>query len=281
MSCIGLLHPLNYNYYLDMQTCGKKRRREEEYQRHHEPKGMKIATAIMSALRDRMVHKTPTWCFLTYFCVAVRTWESSIEEKSNLKVARKSSRACLPILPGWLLNSGLGLSMRPSEKGKLCDADQSREWVYLKRSKRTSKSFGVFLLSGSFNRQLSINISASFEYLPSGVNRGAGSLTICCSSSKILIVIPPPCKLTPLLFRLSFFGVFLLIRAGGRPESESDPGRAGDRVPSKSESPPSSSDTDSEKGKRPRASSIKEMPSDHTSDLTVYGAPCIRSGYRK
>ena len=71
--------------------------------------------------------------------------------------------------------------------------------------------------------------------------------------------------------------MFLLIRAGGRPESEIDPGRAGDRVPSKSESS-SSSDVDSENGKRPRASSIKEMPSDHTSDLTVYCAPCIRSG---
>jgi hypothetical protein len=33
-----------------------------------------------------------------------------------------------------------------------------------------------------------------------------------------------------------------------------------------------------EKGNRPRASSMSEIPSDQTSDLTVYGAPWIRSG---
>ncbi len=142
--------------------------------------------------------------------------------------------------------------------------------------KLTNKSLGVFRMSGSFSRQLSMKSSASFGYRSSGVSRGAGSFTICCRSSRMLIVIPPPCRLTPLLFRLSFFDVFLFIRAGGSPDSDIEPGRAGDRVLSNSES--ESSDVDSENGKRPKASSISEIPSDHTSDLTVYCAPCIRSG---
>ena len=77
--------------------------------------------------------------------------------------------------------------------------------------------------------------SASFGYLPSGVNRGAGSFTMCCNSSKMLMVIAPPCKLTPLLFRLSFLAVLFLlflILAGGRPDNEMEPGRAGESVPS-------------------------------------------------
>lgn len=76
----------------------------------------------------------------------------------------------------------------------------------------TKRSFGVHLASGSFNRQHSTNASAILGNLPSPqgplFNLGAGSFTICCSSSKMLIVIPLPCKLTPLLFLLSFF--FLL-----------------------------------------------------------------------
>ena len=36
---------------------------------------------------------------------------------------------------------------------------------------------------------------------------------------------------------------------------------------------------ESENGKRPRASSMRDTPSDQTSDLIVYGAPWIRSGY--
>jgi hypothetical protein len=55
------------------------------------------------------------------------------------------------------------------------------------------------------------------------------------------------------------------------------PGRLGDNVPSKSERS-ESSDEDSAKGNLPNASSISEMPVDHTSDLTVYWAPWIRSG---
>lgn len=137
----------------------------------------------------------------------------------------------------------------------------------------TSRSFGVFLISGSFNKQLSTKLSASGGNLPSGVNLGAGSLTICCNSSKMLIVIPPPCRLTPLLFLLSFFA--LSFRDLGKDNAAIDPiepGRAGDRVLSKSDRS-ESSDSDSENGKRPKASSMREMPSDHTSDLTVYCAP--------
>lgn len=150
----------------------------------------------------------------------------------------------------------------------------------------TNNSLGVFLNSGSFNKQLSTKSSAIFGNLPSGVNLGAGSFTICCSNSNMLIVIPPPCKLTPLLFLLSFFlcataaAEFLdPAPPAGTPKCkpEMEPGRAGESVPSRSES--SSSSSDSEKGKRPRASSISEMPRDQTSDLTVYWAPWIRSGY--
>ena len=61
-----------------------------------------------------------------------------------------------------------------------------------------------------------------------------------------------------------------------------DPGRSGWRVPSRSErSESSESSVLLEKGKRPRASSMREMPRDQTSDLTVYCAPCIRSGYER
>lgn len=142
--------------------------------------------------------------------------------------------------------------------------------------RRTRRSFGVCLSSGSFNKHPSTKFSAIFGNLPSGVNLGAGSFTICCSSSKILMVIAPPCKLTPLLFRLFFFASFSLSFfdaldfGGGRPRGW---GLDGERVPSKSERSESSSDTESEKGKRPRASSMREMPRDQTSDLTVYCAP--------
>ena len=84
---------------------------------------------------------------------------------------------------------------------------------------------------------------------------------------------PPPCKLTPLDFRRSFFAFLSLsLMTGGKVMV------LGERVPSKSEKSESSG-SDSEKGKRPSASSINEIPSDQTSDLTVYWAPCIRSGY--
>ena len=91
----------------------------------------------------------------------------------------------------------------------------------------------------------------------------------------MLMVMPPPCRLTPLLFRrlrllsllLSFF-------------FSSGTGREGESVPSNSDRSESSSEADSEKGNRPRASSMSEIPRDHTSDLTVYCAPCIRSGYK-
>lgn len=147
----------------------------------------------------------------------------------------------------------------------------------------TKRSFGVLLVSGSLYKQLSTKSSASEGNRPSGVNLGAGSFTICCNSSKILIVIPPPCKLTPLLFRFFFLSAFslsslVLIVDRGKPAS--GPGREGERVPSKSERS-ESSDEESAKGNRPRASSMREMPRDQTSDLTVYCAPCIRSGYMR
>ena len=63
---------------------------------------------------------------------------------------------------------------------------------------------------------------------------------------------PPPPKLTP-----SFaFGRFGSVASGSK----------------------SISSGESEKGKRPRASSMREMPRDQTSDLMVYGAPWMRSG---
>jgi len=104
---------------------------------------------------------------------------------------------------------------------------------------------------------------------------GAGSFTICCSSSKILIVVPPPCRLTPLLFLLFFFVKFDLRE---RSDKLREPDHPGESVFSYSGSL-SSSEVGCENGKRPRASSIKEIPSDHMSDLTVYWAPCIRSGF--
>lgn len=58
-----------------------------------------------------------------------------------------------------------------------------------------------------------------------------------------------------------------------------EPGRAGESVFSKSDRSESESSSDSEKGKRPSASSMSEMPSDQTSDFTVYCAPCMRSGW--
>lgn len=139
----------------------------------------------------------------------------------------------------------------------------------------TCRSFGVFLSSGFFSRQSLTKPSASWGNRPSGVNFGAGSLTICCNSSSMLIIIPPPCRLTPLLFRLSFLLLFffLVLASRFRP-----PGCDGDNVPSKSENSDSESSDDSEKGNRPKASSISVMPRDQTSDLTVYWAPWIRSG---
>lgn len=52
------------------------------------------------------------------------------------------------------------------------------------------------------------------------------------------------------------------------------------KVGSGSNSPSeSSASPESENGNRPRANSISDTPSDQTSDLIVYGAPWIRSGY--
>lgn len=82
------------------------------------------------------------------------------------------------------------------------------------------------------------------------------------------MVCPPPPRLTPLSF---FF--FLPSSLGGLEERgrvASGSGR------SSSSSEPESGE--SEKGNRPRASSMRDTPRDQTSDLIVYGAPWIRSG---
>lgn len=93
----------------------------------------------------------------------------------------------------------------------------------------------------------------------------------------MLIVIPPPCRLTPLLFRFFFLSRFSLsARACAAFLSVMAPGRLGESVLSKSDR--SESSESSENGNRPSASSMSEIPSDHTSDLTVYCAPWIRSG---
>ena len=93
----------------------------------------------------------------------------------------------------------------------------------------------------------------------------------------MLIVIPPPWRLTPLLFRFFFLSRrSLSARACAAVGSARSPGRLGESVLSKSER--SESSASSEKGKRPSASSMSEIPSDQTSDLTVYCAPWIRSG---
>ena len=168
-------------------------------------------------------------------------------------------------------------------KGNSTDIGISLNRIPSDNQRHTNNSFGVFLTSGSFNRQVSTKFSASAGNRPSGVSFGAGSFTICCKSSKILMVIPPPCKLTPLLFRRFFLSRFSFSAAFSAFISSADRsvrllGRdVGDNVFSKSERSESSED-DSAKGNRPSASSINEMPRDHTSDLTVYCAPWIRSG---
>lgn len=177
-------------------------------------------------------------------------------------------RRCLPTPRGQPLTPWPALSIHPPMGwGETYSEPQNKSEIKI----LTRRSFGVFLASGSFSKQLSTKRSACGGNRPSGVSLGAGSFTICCSSSRMLIVIPSPCKLTPLLFLLSFLDVFFRGRGGGRPRAM-DPGRRGESVPSRSERS-ESSDDDSEKGKRPSANSMREIPRDQTSDLTVYCAP--------
>jgi len=82
-------------------------------------------------------------------------------------------------------------------------------------------------------------------------------------------VCPPPPRLTPLSF---FF--FLPSRLGGL----EDRGKVGSGS-TNSSSLSEAESGESENGNRPRASSMRDTPSDQTSDLIVYGAPWIRSGY--
>ena len=88
----------------------------------------------------------------------------------------------------------------------------------------------------------------------------------------MLMVIPPPWRLTPLLFRFFFFSR----RSRSAAEIAMSPGRLGESVDSKSDR--SESSASSENGNRPSASSMSEIPRDQTSDLTVYCAPWMRSG---
>ena len=123
-----------------------------------------------------------------------------------------------------------------------------------------SNSCGDFRLFGSLSKQPSMN-----EVADSGNSRlrltslGAGSLTIWCSNSRILIVWPPPPKLTPLSF---FF--FLPSSLGGL----EDRGRVGSGS-TRSSSLSEAESGESENGNRPRASSMRDTPSDQTSDLIV------------
>ena len=134
---------------------------------------------------------------------------------------------------------------------------------------QTNKSFGVFLQSGSFNRQLSTNDSATLGYRPSGISSlGAGLFTICCNSSKITIVIPPSCKLTPLLFHLAFCVLFFRRGADGRPERENGPWSSWRQFPF-------IIGVFFIRGwvwelKSTRASSMSEILNDHTSNLTEW-----------
>ena len=80
---------------------------------------------------------------------------------------------------------------------------------------------------------------------------------------------PPPPRLTPLSF---FF--FLPSRLGGL----EDRGKVGSGS-TNSSSLSEAESGESENGNRPRASSMSDTPRDQTSDLMVYGAPWIRSGY--
>lgn len=171
--------------------------------------------------------------------------------------------------------------------------------------------------TGSFLSVASTNSSIAVENLPDG-SLGAGSLTMYCRSSRIDIWCPDPASETPAtLFRLADLAddaeVFLLLglaraasRFAARRFSASwtlslfFAGRTAESVSSASSSSvmsPSSSSSwtpvrvswerssssergasSDEKGKRPSASSTRVMPSDQTSDLTVYGSPEIRSG---
>jgi hypothetical protein len=85
----------------------------------------------------------------------------------------------------------------------------------------------------------------------------------------MLIVCPPPPRLTPLSF---FF--FFPSSLGGL----EDRGRVGSGSTTSSSLSEAESG-ESENGNRPRASSMRDTPRDQTSDLIVYGAPWIRSGY--
>ena len=150
---------------------------------------------------------------------------------------------------------------------------------------------GVGLLAGSLETQRSTNSvssrgKTSLERTPRcvevdvGGNVGGGSLTMRWRSSSMLICVdpaPPPSRLTPCrLFRRE--------ERSAAPALPPPLGWCGEKVPSRSSSfssplPASSVSLSSAKGNRPRAISMMEMPRDHTSDLTLYCPPWMRSGW--
>lgn len=146
----------------------------------------------------------------------------------------------------------------------------------------SSSCFGVGRNLTSFIRHLSTNSSA-FE--PNFVRRGGSSLTMYCRRSKI--------DITPFFF----FGVCVLIVCFVArpwvtpivvPALDDARGRVAFdglnvelALSVKSSSIPSlslSSSSISENGNLPSAISTSVIPKLHTSDFTVYCAPCIRSG---
>jgi hypothetical protein len=160
--------------------------------------------------------------------------------------------------------------------------------------------------TGSFLNDALINSSASSENFPPPGSCGGGSLTMFCRSSRMLICPLLPASETPDLRFVDVVEVFL--DRGGRVERRDSrfaarcfsasmmlsrffSGLAGERVSSPRSSRMSSASPSSstparerrekassssvegssslEKGKRPMASSTREMPRDQTSDLTV------------
>lgn len=134
----------------------------------------------------------------------------------------------------------------------------------------TNNSFGFFLKPGSLRKQSSTKTCASLGNLSTGTSRGAGSLTMYCRRSRIDIVGPAAAAAAAAAFAAFWFAGFpraVVRNSRGRSESSGDVGV--------------SAESESEKGKRPRASSMRLIPNDQISDLTEYSPPWIRSGYHQ
>lgn len=153
--------------------------------------------------------------------------------------------------------------------------------VQISREVRTRRVFGLCLSSGSFIKQASTNSSSSSENW--GPNLGAGSRTIWCISSMMLIEdIPSAPNSIPRLLNLLF--LFFLLNANVESRCvgvlflRSESSLSESLFFSSSRSERSSSSSTSQKGNCPVASSMSVIPSDHISDFTEYSAPWIRSG---